>query len=63
MRCSAYEGCQEGRGLSVRFFLSSVTARRAERNGVERSRARQRWILDSNVSRLLGLGSVRQFVL
>ena len=33
-----YEGCQEGRGFSARFF--SVRCRRAERNGVERSRAR-----------------------
>jgi hypothetical protein len=39
MRCSAYEGCQEGRGLSVRFFLS-INVGRAERNGVERRRAR-----------------------
>ena len=58
MRCSAYEGCQEGRDLSVRFFFS-IGAGRAERNGVERSRARQRRIFDDDRSRLSVFGSVR----
>ena len=46
--------------MSVRFLLSS-NAGRAERNGVERTRARQRSVLDHDLSRLFCLGSVRRF--
>jgi hypothetical protein len=35
MRCSAYEGCQEGCGWSVRFFLSSSAGRAEQRNGAK----------------------------
>ncbi len=47
-RCSApsYEGCQEGRSLSLRFSLSLMIADHAERNWVERRRARAvRWLI------------------
>ena len=43
------------------FFLS-INAGRAERNGVERSRARGRWVLDDDLSRLCAAAPSRSFL-